>query len=235
MDESSSEYPYVAAGWAARPDSWQKISDRWKQTLDAEPKLGYFKLNDALALKGSFKGWTEPDRDAKLRALTRAIPHDGSVFGVGCHVRRDVFEGVVDKIPRKIYRDPYYLCVATTMIFSAGGETQIVGVDKIDFILDHSRAAERMRKLFYADIKPAFPKLGECLTMDDKETMPLQAADLTAGATRQLYEPSPRDIPGIGLLNGLFSGVLEVTRKGLLDAVLSPAFNGKGLKLDPSS
>jgi len=116
------------------------------------------------------------------------------------------------------------------MIFSAAGETQIVGIDKINFILDHSKAAERMRELFYADIKPAFPKLGECSTLDDKETLPLQTADLGAGATRRLYETVPRDIAGIGVLNGIYSGVYEVTRKGLLDAISSPAFNGIGLR-----
>jgi len=69
LDESSSEYPYVAAGWAAKPDAWLKISNSWRSALDSEPKVRYFKLNDALGLKGPFAGWSEVERDKKLRAL----------------------------------------------------------------------------------------------------------------------------------------------------------------------
>ena len=224
----------MASGWVARPECWDSFSKKWKLALDADPKISYFKLNDALGLKGPFAGWTEKDRDAKLIALMELLPHDGTVFGTGCYLHRDDFEKAKQYIRRKIYREPYYFCIATAMIFSAAGENQIIGVDKIDFILDHSNAAERMRRLFYEHIKPTFAKLGECITLDDKETLPLQAADLSAGAIRQLYESSPRRIPGISTLNGLFAGVFELHAKGIKDAIASPVFSGTGSKPDPS-
>lgn len=233
LDESSSEYPYVVSGWAATRASWDSISDSWNGVLQADPKLSYFKINDALGFKGPFKGWSELDRNAKLRALIKTIPHDRSIFGLGCHIRRDVFESMKDQIARKIYRDPYYYCVATTMIFSVIGEGQILGVDKIDFILDKSHSAERMRRLFYDDIKPRFPKLGECFTLDDKETLALQAADLNAGAIRCMYDTVPRIIPGIRLLDGLPCNIFEVAHKGLLEATAT-VFRSKGPKPDPS-
>jgi hypothetical protein len=227
LDESSGEYPYLASGWAAKSEGWDSVSDRWQRVLDAAPRIGYFKLNDALGLKGPFAGWSERDRDAKLISLAQTIPHDGTVFGIGCHVRRDDFEKYKSRISRELYRDPYYFAVGSAMVFAAAGENQIVGVDKIDFILDRSKAAERMRSLFYETIKPFFPKLGECLALDDKTVLPLQAADLSAGVLRQLYEPKPRTIPGTYALKGLFSGVHEIRPKGIEDFIASGILPGR--------
>jgi hypothetical protein len=229
LDESSSEYPYLASGWAARPGDWDIISGGWKTVLQTAPSVPYFKLNDALGLKGPFAGWSEPDRDAKLISFAQSIPHDGTIFGMGCHVRRDDFDKVKSTIPKKIYRDPYYFCVATAMVYAVAGENQIVGFDKIDFVLDQSDEAETMRKLFYKSLKLAFPKLGDCVTMDDKNTPPLQAADLSAGIVRQLYESNPRTIPGTYALEGLFSGIYEIRPKGLDEFISAGIFPGAKL------
>jgi hypothetical protein len=228
LDESSSQTLYLCAGWAARPENWPRIEDNWREALEAKPALRYFKLNDALGLKGAFEGWDEESRDAKLKALIRILPHDGTVFGAGCYISRDTFDKERSKIRRKIFRDPYYFCVATTMVLSASSETQIVGAESIDFVLDHSREAERMQRLFYDSIKLKLPKLGECLTQDDKLTPQLQAADLAVGATRQLYEPCPRAIPGITLLNGIFTGVFEINPTGLQQILATPVFENDG-------
>jgi hypothetical protein len=231
LDESSGDHPYLACGWAATPERWKTLSADWRRALGTERRLKYFRMNAALGLKDAFVGWTEPERDKKLIALAQAIPHDGTVFGVGCHLIREDFEKIRARIPRKIYRDPYYFCVTTAMIFLAAGEQQIVGADKLDFVLDKSTSAERMTRLFYSDIKSHFPKLGECSTMDDQETLPLQAADMAAGFVRQLYEPSPRTIRGCYALKGLFSGVFEIYPKALEDIVSKlPSFAA----IDPS-
>jgi predicted nucleic acid-binding Zn ribbon protein len=226
LDESASECPFLVSGWMARSDRWDSFSEKWQEILNAEPKIDYFSLNDALGLKGPFHGWKGAERDRKIIALAKVIPHDGTICGTGCYVQREVFEKNKQRIRRPIYREPYYFCVATTMIFMVKGEYQVVGADKIDFVLDRSRAAERMTELFYSQIRPLSPKLGECLTLNDRETMPLQAADLSVGMTRQLYEPSPRRIPGSYSLTGLFSAVFEIHSKGLEDAIASPLFSG---------
>lgn len=225
LDETASESPYLVSGWMAAPEVWAAFSETWRQELKREPSISYFRLNDALGLKGPFENWSDQQRDRKIIALAKTIRHDGSICGAGCYVHRDDFENNKQSIVREIYRDPYYFCVATTMIFMAAGECQVVGVDKIDFVLDKSKPAERMQRLFYSDVQPRFPKLGECLTSDDKQTPPLQAADLSVGMTRQLYEPVPRRIPGSYSLNGLFSGVFELHDKGLKDAIATPLFN----------
>jgi len=141
---------------------------------------------------------------------------------------RSDFEAVRHRI-RRVYRAPYFFCVAVAMVYAVAGDVQIVGADagKIDFVLDRSREAVHMRKLFYSDIKPRFPRLGECIDLDDEETPPLQAADLCAGAIRQMYEPIPRVIPGINTLNGIFCAPLELKLKGLEDMISTPLFKKK--------
>ena len=113
------------------------------------------------------------------------------------------------------------------MVFAVAGENQIIGADKIDFVLDRSREAVQMRKLFYSDIKPRFPRLGECIDLDDKVTNPLQAADLGAAALRQLSEPVPRLIPSIEVLNGIFAALFELRGKALEDILTTSLFKKK--------
>jgi hypothetical protein len=103
-----------------------------------------------------------------------------------------------------------------------------LGADKFDFILDKSKESERMRMLFYRDIKPLSPKFGECFSLDDQKTPPLQAADLHAGLSRQLYELSPRPIMvGIEPLEGVLTTMFELQPKGLMSAITLPPYLGK--------
>jgi hypothetical protein len=119
LDESAGEHPFLAAGWAGTPEHWEPVCKKWQSVLDTDPKIKYFKMNDALGLKNQFNGWTEDERDQKLIKLAQVIPHDGTIFGQGCHGKRQDFEKVKDKIPRKILREPYYFCVLTTMMYSS--------------------------------------------------------------------------------------------------------------------
>jgi hypothetical protein len=226
MDESEGDIAYVASGWACRAERWDSISDAWKSALDAAPRISHFKINDAMGLKGPFDGWSVEARDRKIEAMARVLPHEPGFFGHGCYVARADFEMVKHRV-RRIYRAPYFFCVAVAMVYAVASETQIIGADKVDFVLDRSKEAIVMRKLFYSDIKPRFPRLGECLDLDDKDTMPLQAADLSAGALRQLNEPTPYSIPGISILDGIFAAQFEIGPKGLEEILNSPIFKKK--------
>lgn len=225
LDESEGDTAFVASGWACRAERWDDISAAWQKALDSDPAIPYFKLHDAMALEGPFAGWSEKKRDAKVIRLAQSLPHEDRFFGTGCHVARSDFAAIKNRM-RQIYASPYYFCVATAMIYAAdpNSTAQIVGVDKIDFVLDRSNAAMRMCRLFYAEIKPLFPRLGECIHLDDKETPALQAADLNVGLVRQQYEPNGRTLPGAYALNGIFSGPLELNPKVLEHIITLPLF-----------
>ena len=226
MDESEGDTAFVAGGWACPAERWDSISDSWQTVLDAYPPIDYFRLNQAMGLKEQFEGWSPQSRDEKIKALAQVLPHESRFFGHGAYVSRSDFDNIKHLV-RRVYRNSYFFCVATAMVFAVAGETQIVGADKIDFVLDQSREAEHMRRLFYSDIKPRFPRLGECIPLDDKLTNPLQAADLGAAALRQLSETVPRPIPGIDVLNGIFAGLYELRGKALDEMLATSLFKKK--------
>jgi hypothetical protein len=223
LDESEGDASFVASGWACRAERWDDVSAAWQEALDASPQIPYFKINDAMGLKGPFLGWSDTARDEKVKSLARVIPHENGFFGHGCYTSRTDFDDVKPEV-RRIYKYPYFFCVATAMVYAVAGENQIAGADKIDFVLDRSNQAIHMRKRFYSELKPRFPKMGECIDLDDKETPALQAADLSAGLLRQLYEPNPRSIPGSDLLEGVFLASFELHKKGLADLAATSLF-----------
>ncbi len=226
LDESEGDAAYVASGWACRAEQWDCISEAWQAVLDSSPKISYFKINEAMGLKGPFLGWSDAARDEKVIALARTIPHEDGFFGHGCYVARSDFETVKDQV-RKRYQRPYFFCVAAAIVLAVAGEYQIIGADKIDFVLDRSKDSSRMRNLFYSDLKPRFPRLGECTDLDDKETFPLQAADLNAAIIRQLYEDTPRPLPGTSQLKGIFEACWELKPTALQDMIGTTLFKKK--------
>jgi hypothetical protein len=44
----------VLAGWIARFTPWMDFSDRWEELLNETPRLGYFKLKEAIRLEEQF-------------------------------------------------------------------------------------------------------------------------------------------------------------------------------------
>ena len=46
----------------------------WNIALASERPITYFKLHECLAFEGQFKGWSQIERDAKVRSLIRMVP-----------------------------------------------------------------------------------------------------------------------------------------------------------------
>jgi hypothetical protein len=107
LDESEGETAYLAAGWACRSERWDAISDAWQSALDAAPSVPYFKINEAMGLKGPFTGWDVTVRDEKVATMVKSIPHDEGLFGHGCYVDPSDFEIVRHEL-RRVYRSPYF-------------------------------------------------------------------------------------------------------------------------------
>src|SRR5260370_35664012 len=66
----------VLAGFVSSAAGWAAFSEEWQAALDLEPKLDYFKMNEANLLIQQFspdRGWTEVKRDDRLVALIRII------------------------------------------------------------------------------------------------------------------------------------------------------------------
>lgn len=73
VDDSGSEpqnHIFVLGGLIAQPTEWLEFSADWQDALDSVPiKLDYFKMTEAMSLRGQFdqpRGWKKPMRDRKV-------------------------------------------------------------------------------------------------------------------------------------------------------------------------
>jgi hypothetical protein len=116
-------------------------------------------------------------------------------------MRKSDFDEVAKHL-RRVFKSPYYFEMSALMLKSPD---LFPTLDKIDFVLDRDdcKRAERMRRLFYSKIKPVNERFGECYTLCDKETMPLQAADMLVGFMRQLDEQNPLPHKATAQLSGV--------------------------------
>jgi hypothetical protein len=79
VDDSGSEPQSlfsVLGGFIARSDRWAAFSDEWQLALHREPRIGYFKFNEAMGLKGQFDkvaSWDDVKRDQKIDNLIDVI------------------------------------------------------------------------------------------------------------------------------------------------------------------
>ena len=139
LDESISKEPYVSAGWISELRRWEELSQQWALMLRAGKHLEFFKLSEALKLRGAFAGWTEQERNEKLEQLAGVIPHDDHVIqGIACHTRQRDFETIAKSRLRRIYKNPYYFEMAIIMLKAVDW---FYNFDKIDFILDRDGAS----------------------------------------------------------------------------------------------
>lgn len=196
---------YVLAGLISTVENWKAFSDEWKSKLDEYPTLAYFKMTEAVALRGQFqRGWTSDLRDQRVFELCEIIKKHVMVR-IDSWLYRKHFDSIVAGIDSdSALSDPYYACfyqlvfsiltyrlehgeVDCDMIFDDQGSLgyhAIQGWDSAKIVpADMDRAQQRADLLARTD-PPIF--------RDDKKFLPLQAADLLAWLVNERLS-SPRD------------------------------------------
>jgi hypothetical protein len=192
IDDSCLGVPPVSilAGWVESAANWARFSDDWQQALSLSPRLRYFKLSEANSLTGEFSGWSERSRDERLTLLIKTIA-DYQPMGFACGVPHDLYQEGFGRHPDKMLRYPYFFLfnsiVADISRYLAGkGIT-----DKVDFFFDNQPGQVDAVWASWGRLREAAPPgvkaiLGDYpIFRDDKTTLPLQAADLSAGWLRE--------------------------------------------------
>ncbi len=195
IDDSHMRQPpfYVLGGWVASAKTWAAFSDAWRDVLRMSPRIEYFKYDEAMRFSGEFLGISEAARDEKLRLLINLIEEHGLV-GVASAIPHNIFYPMFGTYPHKWVRNPYYISfygIAARLVrhLSASGTKE-----KLEFIFDFQPGSDQMREaqegwtnfremapLEMLDYVQAHPPS----FLDDKDVVPLQAADLHAGWTRE--------------------------------------------------
>lgn len=191
----------VVAGWVARVTPWIEFSDQWQALLDEKPGLGYFKLREASRCEeqfGRFRPKQRDDRVLKFLSLVRKYV----AFGVVSSFNWSELKTAQKETTAMIF-DPYQV------LFHGIMATVVYEVLKIDpnarilFVFDIQGAAGRRAEMILERVLPILPpRLRNAVMgvseLDDKEILPLQAADALAWMMRRHAEKNPTCKPDLG-------------------------------------
>ena len=189
---------FVLAGYLGRSEDWRPFADDWATLLSREPsKLDYIKGYEAFGLRRQFKGWTNSDRDARLKEFLQVIERY-SGKGLAIVIPHDAF-GAILKRSFQPFKNPYMFAYAlsfSVMLHFAHGNPDH---EPIELIFDNSLIEKRQAEKAYKEIFQVYPATVVALLAssdprfeDDKQFNHLQAADLLAYCVRARYETSPR-------------------------------------------
>jgi hypothetical protein len=187
---------FVMAGYIAPVASWEQFTREWQEALDApNPRpLAYFKMKEAYRCEDQFKGWSEDERNERLKLLCKIINRNVTamvLFIVSTEAWKKHFVGALEN---RYHDRPYYFAFHGVMSTLAR-YLESKGIDeKVHFVFDDeggepieliqrgyddyvANAPEKFRK--YLGARPRFE--------NDQDVLPLQAADMVAWHARRLF------------------------------------------------
>ncbi len=197
IDDSGNEpnqQVYVLGGFLARADAWAAFADQWHaQLLTPDPApLGFYKFTQSRALKGQFSDWTEDARNTRVQALAKVVSNF-ALRRFEVSLRHEHFNQYVRSVPvfeRQLLSDHPYLFMAGHVISTVATLAILDGIeDPIDFIFDEQTGFKDELFRFWPSWKVqdspwGRPNIGRLIFDDETKFLPLQAADMWAGAIR---------------------------------------------------
>jgi hypothetical protein len=209
VDDSTSDIGdrrFVLAAYLNSAKAWALFSDAWDEELRADPAIAYLKMSEANSLKGQFSGLSWSHRDEKIRGLARVIRHF-KPRSIHCSVSRNDVEAILAPVSPYGLARPYTVCFHALTIRLAHYQVEIGSTTPVDFIFDSQEGLEQEMTMTY-DMARRFqpPEVQRLLAVspifrDDKDALPLQAADMLAWHVRRQYETSPKAFPVPNILS----------------------------------
>jgi hypothetical protein len=186
----------VLAGWIAPFENWKKFTVDWGDMLTMRPSIEYFKMDEADGADGQFRDWN-PERINERIARAYRIIEDHVGFQASAIIDIAAFDRVfppfVDEKSRKRkFYNPYYVAFQG-IISSIARHRYDQGLnEKIDFIFDKREMEKKNIRDAWDLLKERFNEDTKSMMgsdprfEDDKEFLPLQAADLLAWWIRRM-------------------------------------------------
>lgn len=203
IDDSGKDDPpvFVLGGAAFDLDRLEAFETDWKAVLAAPPAIPFFKMKDANARRGAFKGMTAVDRDAKVAALG-AVLRDHAVATLSVIVRHDdyrgIYEGRMMRWMDRPYQMMFHLVIATAYKLCKEQTLADMAEFVFDRQLDHETA---LRESFPALKRGMVAEMTAFLAADprhadDKDEVALQAADMVAWHVRRSWRDGTQALAG---------------------------------------
>jgi hypothetical protein len=183
---------FVLAGYVAEVERWNAFSEDWGMMLERQPRIEYFKMREAESRRGQFGGWSIEQAVAKQIQLAECIKRHAR-FGIGSFVSHRAYNAIMrDRLPPTC-DSPYWLCfmeiVQGLINVSVDSEVQ-----KVNFVFDtQGEGYERRGKMSFGGLREIFQEMGiphkdiigSISYDDDRNVLPLQAADMLAWHMRR--------------------------------------------------
>jgi hypothetical protein len=201
VDDSSSEQEdklLVLAGYVHSADVWAQFSDDWQAILATSPSIEYFKMREAENLSGQFLGWEPIAKNAKVHALADVIDKHAP-WSIECSVSRRDYENIARPVRPYDLRFPYFDAFYALITKLAQWHSQLGLTVPVDFVFDEQGEIGAEAVIWYEHIKSMQPPniralLGSTpVFKDDKQVLPLQAADMLAWHIRRRKEARNRN------------------------------------------
>lgn len=211
VDDSASDVGdkrLFLAAYINGADQWTAFSDAWDRKLRESPAIEYFKMSEAHSGRGQFDGWAEPERDRKVLGLAQVI-RDHRPWSVHCSVSREQYGRIVAPVAPLGLKNAYFACFWDVMQVTAQYHLalEIEGVPPVDFVFDEQGGLGLDAVTWYEWLKAGqVPEVRSLLGAtpvfhDDKQVVPLQAADMLAWHLRRWHERGQAEVlPALDLL-----------------------------------
>jgi hypothetical protein len=186
---------FVMAGFLASVDTWDAFGRDWHRALHRSPELQYFKMHEAVRREGEFARWSIPMRDDRLRELASLITkHKLKEFTAVIDNQAFVAFPLKQMLPKPA-NSPYFFAFHRIIGILASYLLSIGHTEQFEVFFDAHKIFGHKAKVYYPLIKiieKNSPK-GKLLPVepifcDDKETYPLQVADMAAWLLRDTGE-----------------------------------------------
>jgi hypothetical protein len=196
------------AAYINTADRWAAFSDEWSETLRTPPAIEYFKMAEAQNLRDQFRGWPPEERDKKVLALA-ALIQKYRCWSAHCSVSSAEYAAIIAPVAPMPLKSPYFACFWGLIDTVARNHHQLVGsaAPPVDFIFDQQEGSELEASIWYDWLKDNGKELeikrllgATPIFRDDKQVLPLQAADMLAWHVRRFHERGDENRPAFDLV-----------------------------------
>jgi hypothetical protein len=181
---------FVMAGWLSDAVRWTLFEREWRDCLQCEPRISYFKMHEAASLRGEFRGFSPRGRDEKLLALARIIRRRVAA-AIHCTVDLDGFAETIAHVG-KPYSDPYFWPFHITIMAACYDLYERGHNGPFEIVFDENAIFGRRARKWFPVVRAIFAASPEALMMpeeprfgSDLTVLPLQASDMLAWLLRR--------------------------------------------------
>jgi hypothetical protein len=186
---------FVVAGYLSGTVDWFDIECQWKEELEREPILRYFKSSECLHLDGQFEGWNRVNANWRRSKFIDIIARNGSHLAeISSYVDWDGWRSVIGSgVFKQAFYHPYFFCFngAVAETITHVNERCPWHSGRIAFVMDtesNGTLDTDVQNLYNEGVKSLpreFSTRMGSTSWDSDEAMPiLQIADMAAWSIR---------------------------------------------------